>query len=137
VRVPFTARLMPTITVAEHTADGTRMTVEVTVNNHGNGAVTLQWGQTPPLTDGTNAGDGTAVTNKQYTTAGTWTLTAVDQNDPTLTSNTPVTVPFTGTLSLMSSGDGSATDATDIASTEEAAPQDLTSEPDSTRKRSK
>jgi hypothetical protein len=137
VRVPFTARLMPTITVAEHTADGTRMTVEVTVNNHGNGAVTLQWGQTPPLTDGTNAGDGTAVTNKQYTTAGTWTLTAVDQNDPTLTSNTPVTVPFTGTLSLMSSGDGSATDATDLASTEEAAPQDLTSEPDSTRKRSK
>lgn len=100
VTVPFSDTQMPTITVTEAAGDPDHMTVAVTVNNHGNGPVTLIWGQTPPLADGTNAGDDTAVTNQKYTENGTWTLTAVDQNDPTLTNTAQVIVPFSGAPAL-------------------------------------
>lgn len=141
VTVPFTAVQMPTISVTEDESDVTRYTASVTVNNHGNGPVTVQWGQTPALADSTNPGDGTTVTTKQYTTAGTWTITVVDQNNPALTSSTPVTVPFTGTLDVMSS-EGAVADGSSFANTSTNAPaqsttvQDAT-ESESTRKRSK
>lgn len=100
VTVPFTGVQMPVITVTEAAGDPEHMTAAVRVNNHNNGPVTLQWGQTPPLPDGTNAGDNTAVTNQKYTENGSWTITAVDQNDPTLTSTAQVTVPFAAAPAL-------------------------------------
>jgi hypothetical protein len=96
VTVPFVGAQMPTITVTEAAGDLDRMTVAVKVNNHGNGPVTIQWGQTPALADSSNAGNNTALTNQKYTENGEWTLTVIDQNDPTLTSTAEVVVPFAG-----------------------------------------
>lgn len=138
VTVPFTAVLMPTINVSEDDTDATRMTVAVTVNNHGNGPVTLQWGQAPAIADSTNVGDGTTVTTKLYTTAGTWTITAVDQNNSALTSTAPVTVPFTGTMSIMSTEDAvEGADRTADSTEDTSAAQDTAAGSDSNRKRSK
>lgn len=93
VEVPFGGREL-VVAAVESTADTTRMTVDVTVDNHGSGAATLNFGDGTPT--GTNPGDGVTVTAHQYVTAGTFTVTATDDDDPTRTAATDVTVPFTG-----------------------------------------
>lgn len=92
VTVPYPGHEL-TATVAENTADTTRMSIDVTVDNSGNGAVTVNHGDGSASVS--NPGDGTTVTTYQYTTAGTFTLTATDDDDPTRTATTTVTVPFT------------------------------------------
>jgi hypothetical protein len=86
----------PVVTVREAAGDPNHMTVEVLVDNHGNGPVTVAWGQTPALPDGTNAGDGVAVTTRVYTQEGAWTITATDADNPALTATATATVPFAG-----------------------------------------
>lgn len=82
------------VTAVENTTDATRMTVDVTADNHGGGSVTIDLGDGSPVA--TNAGDGVAVTTWPYTTAGTYTVTATAVSDPTRVATTTVTVPFTG-----------------------------------------
>lgn len=84
-----------TVTAVENTTDATRMTVDVTANNDGMGPVALEFGDASPVAG--NPGDGTTVTTRLYTTAGTYTVTATDVDDATRVATTTVTVPFTAT----------------------------------------
>lgn len=84
----------PTITAEEDTSDVDGMTVAARVDNHGNGSVTLDWGD--GSSDSANAGDGTTVTTHAYTDEGTYTVTATDDSDSSLTATREVAVPFSG-----------------------------------------
>lgn len=91
--VEFTAPGM-VLTATANAGDATNMTADLLVDNFGQGAVTVDWG------DGSateaNPGDGTTVSTHDYTTAGagTYTITATDDDDPTRVGTIEVTVPF-------------------------------------------
>lgn len=91
VEVPFGQQL-PTVTVTKDTAVGSGQGVEVTVNNHGNGSVVLDWGDTTQEVD--NLGDGVAISRHTYASAGTFTVTVTDPQDYTATVRETVTVPM-------------------------------------------
>jgi len=57
--------------------------VEATVDNQGNGPVTIDWGDGTPTS--TNAGDGEATTAHTFTEGGTFTVTAASDADPAAT----------------------------------------------------
>ncbi len=97
VTVPFG----PTITAVQATSDAKKMSINVTVDNHGNGPVTLNWGDGTATS--TNAGDNTAVTLHKYTNDGTFTVTATDSDNSALVGTRQVTVPFSGGLALTAS----------------------------------
>lgn len=97
VTVPFTGTApanVPIIDITEDTADPDGMTVEVLVDNHANGAVTINWGDGSGTTS--NPGDNTTAATHAYTNEGTYTITAVDSSDGTLSSLRQVAVPFDG-----------------------------------------
>lgn len=88
ITVPWVAP-MPVITATAGTgADSLKVTVKV--DNHGNGPVTIDWG------DGTatvvNPGDGTTESTHVYTTPGEKTITATDQDRPDLTAEKKITL---------------------------------------------
>ena len=76
----------------EDTADPTRMTVSFTADNKGEGPVTITPG------DGSaglpNAGDGVAVSTYTYPEPGSFTATAVDDDNPTRVAVQGVAVPY-------------------------------------------
>jgi hypothetical protein len=82
-----------TLTVAENTADTSRMSVDVTVDNGTNGTVTLDMGDGTAAV--TNPGDGTTVSTHQFAAGGIFTVTGTDTDDATRTGTAEVTVPFT------------------------------------------
>ena len=81
------------VDVTEDTADATRMSVLITVDNFGEGGVSLDFGDGTP--GGTNIGDGTTTTGHLFTAPGTYTVTATDVDQPDRTNTFEVTVPFT------------------------------------------
>lgn len=83
----------PVMTVAEDPTDTTRRSVLVTVDNAGQDAVVLDWGDNTPTS--TNPGDGVAQTRHRYNQAGIYTVTATDVDDPTRKTTAEVRVPFT------------------------------------------
>lgn len=97
VQVPFG----PVPTVVEDTGVASRMAVTVTVDNKGNGQVSLNFG------DGTaavnNAGDGTAETDHTFANDGDYTLTVTDVSDPTSVVTRQISVPFSGGVALSAS----------------------------------
>lgn len=97
VTIPFGPQ-MPVVTVTQSTADTKKMTVSVTVDNHGLGTVTLDWGD--GTATATNPGDGTAVTTHKYGNDGTYTITATDTDNATITATRQAVVPFDGGLAL-------------------------------------
>lgn len=97
ITVPFTGTApldLPDVTVTESGADPTGMTMSFVVDNHGNGPVTIDWGD--GTATGSNAGDGVAVTSHQYTDNGIYNAVVTDSSDPALTRTVPVTVPGAG-----------------------------------------
>lgn len=80
------------LTVTEDTSDVTHMTVSVTVDNKGEGAVTVDPGD--GSASQSNPGDGTTVTSVTYATAGDYTLVATDDDNATRGASQNVTVPF-------------------------------------------
>lgn len=94
ITVPFG----PTIVATEYLTDTKRMSISTTVNSHGHGAVTLNWGDA--TSTGTNVGDGTTATTHKYLNEGTYTVTATDTDDPTWHATKSVTVPFGTGLAL-------------------------------------
>jgi hypothetical protein len=80
------------LTVVEDTTDTTRMTVTVTVDNKGQGSVSVDPGDSSGLI--ANPGDGSPVTHA-YATAGDYTLVVTDDDNATRGASQTVTVPFT------------------------------------------
>lgn len=81
------------VTATENAGDATGQTVDVTVDNHTFGAVTITWGEGTPATDA-NAGDGVAVSTHAYPTPGVKTISVVDDTEPDRTASIQVTLPF-------------------------------------------
>lgn len=77
--------------VDEDTADPSHMSVLVTVDNHGEGGVALDFGDD---STGTSSGDGSTSVSHLYGAAGTFTVTATDVDQPERTASVEVTVPF-------------------------------------------
>lgn len=97
VTIPFTGTAplnSPIIDITEDLTDPDGMTVSVKVDNHSQGAVTINWGDATSTTS--NPGDNTTASTHQYTNEGTFTITATDSSDSTLTSLRQVTVPYDG-----------------------------------------
>jgi hypothetical protein len=95
-----------TVDVVEDTADPNRMSVLITANNYGKGGLSVDFGDGTP--GGFNSGNGTATTAHAFTTAGTYTVTATDVDEPERTSSFEVTVPYstaTGDLEVSISAD--------------------------------
>lgn len=80
------------ITVTEDASDGSRMSVKILVDNHGQGGVVVDFGD--DNTPGTNLGDGVEETTHQYESAGTYTISVWDVDQPGRTKSATVTVPF-------------------------------------------
>lgn len=80
------------ITVTEDASDGSRMSVKIVVDNHGQGGVVVDFGD--DNTPGTNLGDGVEETLHQYATPGTYTVSVWDVDQPGRTKSSVVTVPF-------------------------------------------
>ena len=83
------------VNAIQNTDDATGMTVDVTVDNKGQGQVTLTWGEGDPATD-TNPGDGQAVSTHAYPTPGEKTIQVADDDDTSRTGTATVTLPFGG-----------------------------------------
>jgi len=83
----------PVITATPNASDTSGLTVDVVVDNKGQGSGMLDLG------DGSspqpNAGDGTTVTTYAYAAAGTYTIAFTDDDDPARTAQAAVTVPAT------------------------------------------
>lgn len=97
VTVPFTGTApanVPIIDVTEAGSDPDGMTVSVLVDNHANGAVTINWGDATATTS--NPGDNVTASTHAYANDGTYTITATDSTDATLSSLRQVTVPYDG-----------------------------------------
>ena len=77
-----------TVDPTEGTTDQTSF--EVVVDNHGQGDVTLDWGDGSDTT--TNPGDGEEVSTHTYAEAGEYTITATDTDDDSRTATQDVTV---------------------------------------------
>lgn len=95
VTVPFT-QPKPILTITEDTSDPNRLSINVTVDNHGEGPVSIGWGDSTAAVE--NPGDGTTVSPHTYAGAGTYTVRATDVDNPALTASQQVTVPFTAVL---------------------------------------
>lgn len=94
VDVPFGSTHPPmTVTATEDVGDPSGHTASVIVNNQGQGAVIIDWGDGQPG-ETPNAGDGVAVSVYEYAAPGTYTITATDDSAPTRTGSTTVTIPF-------------------------------------------
>lgn len=88
VTVPMDLPAEPlTVTVTGDNSDPTGMTVVATVDNNGQGPVTVAWG------DGQEDAGVTGSATHTYTAAGTYTVTATDEDDPARTGSAEVTVP--------------------------------------------
>lgn len=108
VTVPLTPP--PVMTVTEDTTNPDRMGVDVTVNNHGNGSATIDWGD--GTADTGNVGDNVAVSTHTYTEEGIYTLTATDDSDPSMVSTRQVSVPYgTGQTLTMTVAESAPADA--------------------------
>lgn len=81
-----------TLSVVEDTTDPGRMTVSVSVNNQGEGPVTVDFGDGSPVQ--TNPGDSSSLVYA-YAVAGAYTVVATDDNNATRGASQLVTVPFT------------------------------------------
>jgi hypothetical protein len=95
-----------TLDAVEDTADATRMSVLITTNNYGKGGLSVDFGDGTP--GGYSNGDGTTATPHAFLTAGTFTITATDVDEPERTATFEVTVPFataTGDLEVSISAD--------------------------------
>lgn len=79
------------LTVTEDTSDTSRMTVTVTVDNKGEGPVSVDPGDGSAVQS--NPGDSTPVTYA-YTTPGDYTLVVTDDDNATRGASQAVTVPF-------------------------------------------
>lgn len=91
LKVPFGAA-KPVITITRDPVDMTGRGALVAVDNHGQGAVLISFGDlTPPVN---NIGDGVATSAHGYAVDGTYTVTATDTNDSSASSTQDVTVPF-------------------------------------------
>lgn len=89
VAVPFGLLL----TVAKDPADtADRRSVTVAADNSGHGTVTITWGDGSATT--TNPGDNATLSRHKYAQAGTYTISAVDSDEPARTATASVTVPF-------------------------------------------
>jgi len=66
------------------------LAVDVLAQNNGNGPVSLDFGDDSPA--GTNPGDHKSITEHTYAEAGTYTVTATSQADPTKTGSAQTTV---------------------------------------------
>ena len=80
------------LTVVEDASDTSRMTVTVTVDNKGEGPVSIDPGDGSAVQS--NPGDSTPVTYA-YTTPGDYTLVVTDDDNATRGGSQAVTVPFT------------------------------------------
>lgn len=93
VDIPFTGAVLPAVVVAEDPADPVnRRSIIVTVDNHGNGPVVLDFGDTSATV--VNTGNGVAQTLHTYPVAGQFTLTATDQANAASKTTVPLKVPF-------------------------------------------
>lgn len=79
-----------TLSVAYDDADPQGLAVLVTVENDGEGEVTVDFGDGSPTV--VHPGDGTAVPHA-YDTAGTYTVSATDTDQPERTAAAPISVP--------------------------------------------
>ena len=91
LRVPFGAA-KPVITAVHDPVDNTGRGVLVTVDNHGQGPVSVTFGDNTPAV--TNAGDNVTSSPHLYSAGGTYTVTATDTTDASATATLEVTVPF-------------------------------------------
>jgi hypothetical protein len=80
------------LTVTEDTTDASRMTVTVTVDNKGEGPVSVDPGDGSGVL--ANPGDGTPVTHA-YAAPGDYTVVVTDDDNATRGGSQTVTVPFT------------------------------------------
>lgn len=83
-----------TLSVTENTSDTNRLTVSVTVDNKGQGPVSIDLGDGNPAVP--NPGDGVTVTDNTYAVAGDYLVVATDDDNATRGSSQTVTVPFSG-----------------------------------------
>lgn len=83
-----------TLSVTEDTSDTNRLTVSVTVDNKGQGPVSVDLGDGSPAVS--NPGDGTTVTTNAYAVAGDYLVVATDDDNATRGASQSVTVPFSG-----------------------------------------
>lgn len=97
ITVPF-GPPPPTVTVAQATSDTKKMSINVTVDNHGNGSTIINWGDGTATS--TNPGDGTTVTLHKYLNEGTYTITVTDADNSALTATRQATLPYDGGLAL-------------------------------------
>lgn len=95
VSVPFGLLL----TVAEDVTDSVdHRAVLLTVDNTGRGSVKVNWGDGTALS--LNPGDNATVSKHKYATAGTFTITATDVDEPSRTGSASVTVPYAPTVTV-------------------------------------
>jgi hypothetical protein len=80
------------LTVVEDTSDANRQTVSVTVDNKGEGPVTVDFGDGNPGV--ANPGDGATASLNTYAAAGDYTVVATDDDNATRGASQLVTVPF-------------------------------------------
>lgn len=80
-----------TLSLAEDTTDANRLTVSFTVDNQGEGAVTVATGDGGTVA---SPGDGTPV-SYAYPTPGTYDVVVTDDDNATRTATDSVTVPYT------------------------------------------
>lgn len=81
------------LSVVEDTSDANRQTVSATVDNKGQGPVTIDFGDGNPGVS--NPGDGTTPSVNTYAAAGDYTVVATDDDNATRGASQAVTVPFT------------------------------------------
>jgi len=93
VTIPFEGAVLPAVIVKEDPADAVnRRSVIVTVNNHGNGAVVLDFGDATATVN--NPGDGVTESTHTYAISGQFTVTYTDASDATRTGTVQLKVPF-------------------------------------------
>lgn len=88
VRIPF-GQVKPIVT---HTGSG--QLVNLTVDNHSNGAVVIDWADTPAVPNGSNDGGGVNQTSHTYTKVGAVAIRVWDPDDLTTEVVHNVTLPL-------------------------------------------
>lgn len=83
----------PVITVTPNVSDASGLTVDITVDNKGQGPGSLDLGDGSPAQD--NPGDGTTVTSHAYAVAGAYTVVFTDADEASRTASAAVTIPAT------------------------------------------
>lgn len=79
------------LTVEQDTIDPQGLSVQVAADNDGEGEVSIDFGDGSPTV--VHPGDGSAVPHA-YATAGTYSVTATDTDQPERTASVPVTIPI-------------------------------------------